>query len=118
MDHIVHHAPADAIGELEQFTDQEAVTQHWSDLYWDKGPLPAPISNRLARIDRALQGLGAIQQVVVCHWRATENEVDQGRLSPSVLEGLLTAAIALQGIAATACEELRTGHHAHMAASR
>lgn len=118
MDHIVHHAPAVAIGELEQFTDQEAVTQHWSDLYWEKGPLPAQISNRMATMDRALQGLGAIQQLVVCHWRATENEVDQGRLSAIVLEGLLTAAIELQGIAATACEELRTGHHAHVAATR
>jgi len=112
MDSTVQQRYPESIGEhldtLSEKTDPAQVTEHWSDQQWRENPLPNSITNRLARIDRALQGIEAIHTLLHRNWRAkAEQWPAYEALSPIMVEGLHVALEGLHGIAVASCESVR-----------
>lgn len=90
--------------------------RHWPDSQWDDLGINPNVSARLAKVDRALHGMGAIQELLAMSFDASQAEgedrsPDTLRLSPSVQEGLNAAAITLFFTAADAMTALRENEH-------
>lgn len=90
--------------------------RHWSDTQWEDLGINPRLSARLAKVDRALHGMGAIQELLAMSFDASQAEDDDRssdtlRLSPSVQEGLNAAAITLFFTAADAMTALRDNEH-------
>ena len=117
MDHIVHHAGPEAIGQSSSPASDNSYAkpkhfQHWTDEHWQELGIRPNIGYRMARIDRALQGLWAIHQLQAINFAATqEEEVGENsgllRLTGSQQDGLNAAAWSLHCDAARAIENLR-----------
>jgi hypothetical protein len=90
--------------------------RYWSDTRWEDLGINPNVSARLAKVDRALHGMGAIQELLAMSFDASQAEEDDRspdtlRLSPSVQEGLNAAAITLFFTAADAMTALRDNEH-------
>lgn len=115
MDTTVQQTIPETIGEPRdthsENPDPAQVAEHWTDREWRENPLPDSITNRLARIDRALQGMGVIQTLLQESWRGETAKAEQGHsyeaLAPRMVEGLHLALEDLCGIAVDACESVR-----------
>lgn len=94
--------------------DQLAPYLHWTDAMWDASGLRPHISNRLARIDRALQGLSVITELLAEEFAASQTEDGQpspGRLQVRHQEGLHAAVLQLNETAGEAIQQLRENEH-------
>lgn len=90
--------------------------RHWSDTQWEDLGINPRLSARLAKVDRALHGMGAIQELLAMSFVANQAEDDDRspdtpRLSPNRQEGLNAAAFTLFCSAADAMAELRDNEH-------
>lgn len=97
MKRTVQQSPGKSIGQTPDPSSEIPDSpyfrhQHWSDAHWEEIGLRPAIENRLARVDRALQSMGAIHELLTFSFHAG---IEAGcvsspalRLSPTHQEGL------------------------------
>ncbi|KAF1055049.1 MAG: hypothetical protein GAK34_00636 [Delftia tsuruhatensis] len=115
MDTTVQQTIPETIGETRdthsENSDPAQVAEHWSDRDWRENPLSIGITNRLARIDRVLQGMGVIHDLLQQNWRGETAKAEQRHsyeaMAPHMVEGLHLTLEDLRGIAVDACDSVR-----------
>lgn len=113
MDTTVHDHSHETTGESPALPSENSDTRHWSDLLWETSPPAIGVANRLALIDRTLQGMSAINDLLRVDWvtrrRANDNEISEpnATLRPWQAEGLHTALIVLMDTAEESMQQLR-----------
>lgn len=72
MSHILHRPAPDAIGETPDAHSENSdpkqpadTLRHWSDTIWYELPVNNAVMSRMARLDRALQAMGTLQQMLM-----------------------------------------------------
>ncbi|MGH8037525.1 MAG: hypothetical protein ACREPD_07260 [Stenotrophomonas sp.] len=101
MSNILHRPAPDAIGEtLDAHSEkpdppQQARTQHhWSDGIWDSLQPGLYLRARMARLDRSLQAMGTLQQMLMRDHRGVHEQISdpeayyQHGLTPCEVEGI------------------------------
>lgn len=84
--------------------------RYWSDVYWAELGVSSAITSRMARIDRALQGLNVVSELLSMGFDASQDEEElPGRLqlTPSQQERLGAAAWTLHDEANRTMQHLR-----------
>ncbi len=110
----VPHPETDAIGDSpdahSEKSDGYRPHIHWSDMSWDERRLPGMATIHLQHVDRALQSMGAISEVLTRAFHAQcdeSGELDGAILSATTQEGLHLALHCLWTQATITMAELR-----------
>ncbi|EKT4088822.1 hypothetical protein QEG26_002793 [Stenotrophomonas maltophilia] len=116
MGTTVQQTAPDAIGQTRDPNSEKSYGpfryQHWSDAHWEERGLRPAIELKLARVDRALQTIGTLHELLVLNFQAGavfDDEPDAAglRLSSTQQEGLHCAIQMLHEDASWAMCELR-----------
>lgn len=116
MGTTVQQTAPDAIGQTPNPNSENSYGpfryQHWSDAHWEERGLRPAIEMKLARVDRALQSIGSLHELLVLHFHAGaafDDEPDAAglRLSSTQQEGLHCAIRMLQEEAICTMGDLR-----------
>lgn len=113
MKRTVQQSPDKSIGQTPDSHSENPYAalrhKHWSDAHWDEIGLSPAIENRLARVDRALQSMYVISELLTISFVASveTQDVPAPQFSPGQREGLHCALLYLSDDAAETMGELR-----------
>lgn len=109
MKMTVQHTEGES--EATQFTPR---TEPWSDPLWKETGLPVGVANRLARVNRCLDAIGCIQDMLIIDSRARTDCEENGEpyqgLSPRDIEGLQLGYGELYAVAIECLGQVRDNH--------
>lgn len=98
MGTTVHQTAPDAIGQTPSPNSEKSYGpfryEHWSDGAWEQRGLRPAVEIKLARVDRALQSIGALHELLVLNFQTAgfpfddEPEAAGLRLTSAQQEGL------------------------------
>lgn len=110
----VPHPATDAIGDSPDAHSEKSGGYrphiHWSDMTWDERRLPARATVHLQHVDRALQSMGAISEVLTRAFHAQyddSGDSDAALLTPTTQAHLHLALHCLWTQASDSMTELR-----------
>lgn len=102
---------------IQQKAHETVDRRHWTDAMWAESRLPVGASTRLAKVDRALQGISAIDELL---WQvlaerqaalADNTQAPKVPIKPWQEEGLKAALMELMAVAEASVQDLRENRH-------
>lgn len=116
MNTNLHHPDPEAIGQDLEDVSEKSDPRPWLDVMWERSPLPAGVTNRLAKIDSALRGMRCINDLLRQSYQAEALSRDEDVSASAVtlnawqIECLHFALTVLQDAADGSIEQLRDNY--------